>query len=194
MDTCSDDDDLSIPCEPRAIVIHDGIKDPEKRTELGHPTVPSATDQIKPVSRGVEQPNSTYVQGIGEDRSQSASWSLEPQCVRGITLGELKAFCAERYDWLAQLRWRCAACGRGCARASCECTSVTPNEHEACIHCGSVDGSLSMRNLYEVMDEMIKPRCAQQEVSYVELLTSWGFKSSMISRVPYGWGFTSSRI
>ncbi|CAE7669911.1 unnamed protein product, partial [Symbiodinium pilosum] len=47
-----------------------------------------------------------------------------------------------------------------------------PESHARCSHCGveAGPGRWEKRNLYEVVEHMVKPMCAELQVSYVELL------------------------
>eukprot|EP00931_Biecheleriopsis_adriatica_P027959 TRINITY_DN16729_c2_g1_i1.p1 TRINITY_DN16729_c2_g1~~TRINITY_DN16729_c2_g1_i1.p1 ORF type:complete len:581 (+),score=95.03 TRINITY_DN16729_c2_g1_i1:56-1798(+) len=100
---------------------------------------------------------------LGDElRSKTLSWMNLPQSQRGITLNELWTFYNERKEWMEEPLWRCSKCF----------TSSAPGKRGPCEKpgCGSDLGELQMRNLYEVHKEMILPRCAEEQISFVEYL------------------------
>eukprot|EP00930_Biecheleria_cincta_P047558 TRINITY_DN32991_c0_g1_i1.p1 TRINITY_DN32991_c0_g1~~TRINITY_DN32991_c0_g1_i1.p1 ORF type:complete len:596 (+),score=81.06 TRINITY_DN32991_c0_g1_i1:28-1815(+) len=108
-----------------------------------------------------EVPSAKQKGPFTEDRTRSQSWTNLPQNLRGISLRELLEFYEERRDWIEELRWRCHRCKR------CNDSQQGPCIQEGC---GSSEGKLEGRNLYEVNEEMIMPACAPKRVSYVEHL------------------------
>lgn len=95
-------------------------------------------------------------------RSRTQSWGNLPQGHRGITLGELKEFYNSNKEWIEEKRWRCSACK--------QCSQDGEAGGGPCKLCGHAEGALQSRNLYEVNEVMIKPRCEEERISYVELL------------------------
>lgn len=102
---------------------------------------------------------------IGQLRTRSESWSDLPQSHRGISLRELIAFCDTNREWLEEGQFRCLSCHR-CTPADDDL--VGPKG--PCMYCGHFEGVIQMRNLYEVNSVMIKPSCAEMQMSYVEML------------------------
>mmetsp|Transcript_116423 Transcript_116423/g.329301 ORF Transcript_116423/g.329301 Transcript_116423/m.329301 type:complete len:629 (-) Transcript_116423:204-2090(-) len=101
-----------------------------------------------------------------EGRSREKSWRQLPQKWRGISLREILDFHALDSAWIQSLRWQCKTCRRP--------GSDVGEPWQGCPSCTSAEGQshadLAMRNLYEVNDKMIMPRCRALRASYVELL------------------------
>lgn len=91
------------------------------------------------------------------------------QDFRGITLQELKELRDENN--MTEQRWFCMNYPVHCQFSR----SLRDDENEndtasTCPWCGCRNGKLRCGNLYELVNEVVKPKCQAQEISYVEYL------------------------
>ena len=86
------------------------------------------------------------------------------QQYRGITLQELKELRDENN--MREQRWFCINYPLKCkfSRKSDE----SPNG--PCPSCGAESGKIRAKNLYELVNDVVKPKCQEQQISYVEFL------------------------
>lgn len=86
------------------------------------------------------------------------------QDYRGITLQELKELRDENN--MTEQRWFCINYPVHCQFSRPLLDGAT----EPCPWCGATKGAIRCRNLYELVNEVVKPKCQAQEISYVEYL------------------------
>lgn len=86
------------------------------------------------------------------------------QQYRGITLQELKELRDD--NDMREQRWFCINYPLKCkfSRKSDE----SPNA--PCPSCGAESGKIRAKNLYELVNDVVKPKCQAQQISYVEFL------------------------
>eukprot|EP00928_Gymnodinium_smaydae_P074718 TRINITY_DN57740_c0_g1_i1.p1 TRINITY_DN57740_c0_g1~~TRINITY_DN57740_c0_g1_i1.p1 ORF type:complete len:579 (-),score=69.96 TRINITY_DN57740_c0_g1_i1:91-1827(-) len=108
-------------------------------------------------SSDVENATSDFVTA----RAKRTSWRNMPHSKRGITLQELLDLYDANQEWLDERQWQCSVCATRSPSLEGPCISA---------RCGSLEGEPKRRNLYEVNAKLIRPMCAEQKVSYVEML------------------------